>query len=179
MRYVLPAAVFAVLIAFFWVGLRLNPGEVPSPLIGKPGPAFELPELADPAEIVNNARMKGRPVLLNVWATWCAGCRAEHQMLMALAGSGKVPIFGMNYRDERDAALRWLADLGDPYVAVAYDPEGTASLDWGVYGAPETFLLDPEGTVVYKHLGPLTPTAWREEFVPRMEAMRAPTGGSR
>ena len=176
MRYVLPAVAFAILVGFFWVGLRLDPGEVPSPLIGKPAPTFELPELSDASRTVSNETLRGRPALLNVWATWCAGCRAEHDMLLAIAAQGDVPIYGLNYRDERDAALEWLDSLGNPYTAVAYDPDGTVSIDWGVYGAPETFLIDPNGIVVYKHIAPLTMNDWRDEFLPRIREMQ---GGAR
>lgn len=176
MRYVLPAVAFAVLVAFFWIGLRLNPGEVPSPLIGKPAPVFELPELSDQTRVINNETFRGGPALLNVWATWCGGCRLEHDLLLAISAEGDVPIYGLNYRDERAAALQWLRQLGNPYTAVAYDPEGTVSIDWGVYGAPETFLIDPDGVVVYKHIAPMTVEAWREEFLPRIREMR---GGSR
>jgi len=172
MRYLIPIGLFAVLGGFFFVGLHLDPSEVPSPLIGKPAPAFDLPELKDMEQRVSDADLKGRPTLLNVWATWCGGCRQEHEMLLQLSKQGGVPIYGLNYRDERTGALRWLDQLGDPYVAVGYDPSGTASLDWGVYGAPETFLMDPQGIVVYKHLGPMTSKAWREEFMPRIQQMQ-------
>ena len=176
MRYMVPAFLFTILILFFWVGLSLNPSEVPSPLIGKPAPSFDLPEISDLQQRVNNESMMGRPALLNVWATWCAGCRQEHDMLLKLAASQVVPIYGLNYRDQRDKAQQWLRQLGDPYVATGYDPDGTASLDWGVYGAPETFLIDPRGVVLYKHLGPLTPAVWRDEFAPRLDGMQ---GGGR
>ena len=172
MRYVLPAVVFAILVGFFWVGLKLNPSEVPSPLIGKPAPAFELPELTDTSVVVSNETLKGRPALLNVWATWCAGCRVEHELLLQIAAQGEVPVYGLNYRDERNLALNWLEQLGNPYTAVAYDPDGIVSIDWGVYGAPETFLIDPDGIVVYKHVAPLTVKDWTEEFLPRIRAMR-------
>lgn len=171
MRYVLPAAIFAVLVGFFWVGLYKDPSEVPSPFIGKPAPAFNLQDLADPGATVSNADLVGKPSILNVWATWCVGCRQEHETLMQLAAMDIVPIYGLNYRDNRDQALQWLVRLGDPYVATGYDPDGSAGLDWGVYGAPETFLMDPDGIVVYKHLGPLSFAVWREEFMPRIQAM--------
>lgn len=182
LKYLLPALAFLVLAAFFYRGLFLDPRTVPSPLIGKLAPAFELQDLRDPAETFATADMFGAPALLNVWATWCAGCRQEHSFLMQLARSGEVPLYGMNYRDERGAALDWLRRLGDPYVKVAYDPQGDGSLDWGVYGSPETFLLDPQGTVVYKHLGPLGPNVWEKEFRPRIAAMQgaqAAQGASR
>ena len=122
LRYLLPAVLFAALLAVFWKGLSLNPGEVPSPLIGKPAPAFQLEELSTPGQTFATADMRGRPALLNVWATWCAGCRQEHAFLMQLAKSGEVPIYGLNYRDERTPALAWLRELGDPYEMTAYDP---------------------------------------------------------
>jgi cytochrome c biogenesis protein CcmG/thiol:disulfide interchange protein DsbE len=172
MRYALPAVVFAILVGFFWVGLKLNPSEVPSPLIGKPAPAFELPELTDTSVVISNETLKGSPALLNVWATWCAGCRVEHELLLQIAAQGEVPVYGLNYRDERNLALNWLEQLGNPYTAVAYDPDGIVSIDWGVYGAPETFLIDPDGIVVYKHIAPLTVKDWTEEFLPRIRAMQ-------
>ena len=172
MRFVLPALFFAVLAGFFYVGLGLDPSKVPSPLIGKPGPAFEVPELQRSGEVVNNATMAGKPALLNVWATWCAACRQEHDALLTLARNELIPIYGLNYKDDRNAAIRWLQQLGDPYTAIAYDPDGMVGLDWGVYGAPETFLIDPDGVVVYKHIAPLTMQIWRDEFVPRIEQMQ-------
>lgn len=176
MRYMIPGLVFSILVLFFWLGLSLDPSEVPSPLVGKPGPAFEVEELQNPGEVVNNATMAGKPALLNVWATWCAACRLEHDALLALANSKAIPIYGLNYKDDRNSAIRWLQQLGDPYTATAYDPEGKVGLDWGVYGAPETFLLDPNGVVVYKHISPMSLEVWRTEFVPRIEQMQ---GGSR
>jgi cytochrome c biogenesis protein CcmG, thiol:disulfide interchange protein DsbE len=172
LKYLLPAIVFLGLVAAFWRGLSLNPSVVPSPLIGKPAPAFELEDLRQPDQTFAHTAMLGQPAVLNVWATWCAGCRQEHGFLMQLARSGEVPLYGMNYRDERGPALEWLSRLGDPYLRVAYDPEGAGSLDWGVYGSPETFLMDPQGTVVYKHLGPLNPEIWTREFRPRIAAMQ-------
>jgi cytochrome c biogenesis protein CcmG, thiol:disulfide interchange protein DsbE len=172
LKYLLPALAFFVLAAFFYRGLFLDPRTVPSPLIGKPAPAFELEDLRLPEQTFAMSDMLGQPAVLNVWATWCAGCRQEHPFLMQLARSGEVALYGMNYRDERSKALDWLRRLGDPYLRVAYDPEGNGSLDWGVYGSPETFLLDPSGTVVYKHLGPLGPSVWEQEFRPRIAAMK-------
>jgi cytochrome c biogenesis protein CcmG, thiol:disulfide interchange protein DsbE len=172
LKYLLPALAFFVLAAFFYRGLFLDPRTVPSPLIGKPAPAFELEDLRLPEQTFAMSDMLGQPAVLNVWATWCAGCRQEHPFLMQLARSGEVALYGMNYRDERSKALDWLRRLGDPYLRVAYDPEGNGSLDWGVYGSPETFLLDPSGTVVYKHLGPLGPSVWEQKFRPRIAAMK-------
>lgn len=172
MRALIPAVVFAVLVGFFAYGLRLNPGEVPSPLIGRPAPQFDLERLRAPGERIDTATLTAQPALLNVWATWCVGCRQEHETLLAIARTGEVRIFGLNYRDDRDAAVQWLDRLGDPYVASAYDPAGAVSIDWGVYGAPETFLVDAEGVVRYKHIGPLTMDVWRDELLPLIRAAR-------
>ena len=172
MRYMLPGLFFSILVLFFWLGLSLDPSEVPSPLVGKPGPTFELPELQRAGEVVSNETMAGQPALLNVWATWCAACRLEHDTLLALSSSKAIPIYGLNYKDDRQSAIRWLDQLGDPYTAVAFDPDGMVGLDWGVYGAPETFLLDPNGVVVYKYIAPISLAVWRDEFVPRIEKMQ-------
>jgi cytochrome c biogenesis protein CcmG/thiol:disulfide interchange protein DsbE len=166
LRFLVPALAFAVLVGFFVVGLRSDPGQIPSPLIGRPAPAFALESLGDPAWTVGSADFAGRPWLLNVWGTWCVGCRQEHEALMAIAEQARVPMMGLNLWDKREPALRWLAELGNPYVSVAFDPEGRTAIDWGVYGAPETFLIDGSGLVVKKHIGPITPDVWEHEFLP-------------
>ncbi len=166
MRGLIPGFLFAILVVFFWAGLSLDPGEVPSPLIGKPAPRFQLESLADPDVAIDNDTLAGTPALFNVWATWCVGCRHEHDMLLAIRDEGVVPIYGLNYKDERPKALAWLRQLGDPYVATAFDPTGSVSIDWGVYGAPETFLVDADGIVRYKHIGPLTEDVWENELKP-------------
>ena len=173
-RYAIPAVLFAVLGLFFLRGLDLNPGYVPSPLVGKPMPAFELPALHDPATTVGSADLQDQIALLNVWATWCVGCRAEHPFLVRLAAESDVPLYGLNWKDDRAAALAWLENLGDPYVASAYDANGEVAIDWGVYGAPETFLIGADGRVLYKHIAPLTAEVWQREFVPRIAAEREP-----
>ena len=167
-RYLVPLSIFAVLAAFFFRGLSLNPGYVPSPLLGKPAPEFELPRLKDPAATLGSRDIDGHVALLNVWATWCVGCRQEHGFLVDLAESGAVPIYGLNWKDDRQTALNWLTDLGDPYVASAFDHTGEVAIDWGVYGAPETFLLGRDGTVLYKHIAPLDEVVWAREFLPRI-----------
>jgi cytochrome c biogenesis protein CcmG/thiol:disulfide interchange protein DsbE len=167
-RYAIPIVLFVILAIFFARGLSLNPGYVPSPLIGKPMPAFALPRLKDPLAALSSADIQGQVALLNVWATWCVGCRAEHAFLVDLAAQGTVPIYGLNWKDDRAAALNWLAQLGDPYVASAYDEAGKVAIDWGVYGAPETFLIGRNGTVLYKHIAPLTREIWEREFMPRI-----------
>ena len=166
LRFLVPAAAFAALVAFFVIGLKHDPGEIPSPLIGKPAPEFLLESLGDPAWKVGTADFAGRPWLLNVWATWCVGCRQEHEALLAIARENRVPIMGLNWRDDRSLALRWLEQLGNPYVSVAFDPEGRTAIDWGVYGAPETFLMDASGQVVKKHIGAITLDVWKREFLP-------------
>lgn len=173
-RYLLPLGLFGVLVAFFWIGLGLDPGEVPSPLIGKPAPEFELPRLDDSSATVGTRDWKDQVVLFNVWGTWCVGCRQEHDTLLAIADSGIVPIYGLDWKDEPARAKQWLTQLGDPYVANAVDLDGRVAIDWGVYGAPETFLIDAEGNVIYKYIGPLSMRAWQEELLPRvLEAKEA------
>lgn len=174
-RFLLPALAFAGLVVFFIIGLQQDPGRIESPLIGKPAPAFALESLGDPAWKVGSADFAGRPWLLNVWATWCGGCRQEHETLMAIAAENRVPMMGLNWRDDRALALRWLAQLGNPYVSVAFDPDGRTAIDWGVYGAPETFLIGADGNVLHKHIGPLTLEAWQQDFVPLLPAQ----GGER
>ena len=169
-RYVIPIALFAVLAVFFARGLNLNPGYVPSPLIGKPAPAFELPRLKDPAATISNDVFAGQTSLFNVWGTWCPGCRTEHAFLNEISKTSGVPIYGLNWKDDRAAALNWLATLGDPYTQSGFDEIGEVAIDWGVYGAPETFLIGRNGTVLYKHIAPLTPEVWEQEFIPRIEA---------
>jgi cytochrome c biogenesis protein CcmG/thiol:disulfide interchange protein DsbE len=176
---VLPLAVMLVLGAFFARGLNLNPGYVPSPLVGKPMPSFALPRLDDSSVQIGSEDIRGRLALLNVWATWCIGCRQEHAFLVELAQTSGVPIYGLNWKDDRAAALEWLDRLGNPYVASAFDENGAVAIDWGVYGAPETFLLAPDGTVLYKHIAPLTPEVWSSEFLTRIEECGAPCSAGR
>ena len=173
-RYVLPLVAVAVLLVFLVMGLRHgDPRALPSPFIGKPAPEFELPTLKNPEVTIGKAHMLGEYSIVNVWATWCVMCRQEHPFLMELARSKTIPIYGINWRDSRPEAIRWLDQLGDPYIASAFDEDGRVGIDWGVYGAPETFLVDPEGTVIYKHLGPLGPDIWQREFVARMNTTEA------
>lgn len=172
LRYLLPIVVFGALLALFVVGLNRDPSYVPSPLLGKPAPEFELPRLEDPANTVKRADLLGDVSLVNVWATWCVGCRQEHPFLVELARRGEVPIFGLNWKDDPASARAWLARLGNPYKATAVDQDGRVAIDWGVYGAPETFLIDASGRVLYKHIAPLTPEVWEREFVPRIRQAR-------
>ncbi len=164
-RY-LPLGIFAVIAAFLAIGLFLDPREVPSPLINKPAPAFSLPQLHQPRQTFSRDDMKGKVWLLNVWASWCVACREEHPVLVELARSGAVPIVGLNYKDERRDGLRWLAQFGDPYRLSAYDYDGRIGIDYGVYGVPETFLIDKNGIIRYKRIGVVTPEILRDKILP-------------
>lgn len=171
-RYLVPLIAFAVLIPVLMIGLTRDPRELPSPLLEQAAPQFELPALTDPARMVGSASFANQMALVNVWATWCPGCRQEHGFLMELAEQNVIPIFGLNWRDNRPEALRWLNALGDPYIDSAYDEDGRVGIDWGVYGAPETFLVDENGIVIHKHIAPLTRAVWEEEFLPLIEARK-------
>jgi cytochrome c biogenesis protein CcmG/thiol:disulfide interchange protein DsbE len=172
-RYYLPLAGLAALVAFFYLGLYGNPAKLPSPLIGKPAPLFSLPSLEDPGRKVSNRDYAGKPYVLNVWGTWCPGCRDEHATLLEISRRGGIALIGLNWQDQREAALQWLEQLGNPYTEVAFDGDGKVAIDWGIYGAPETFLVSADGRVLHKYIGPLTPAAWMQEFVPRIRAATA------
>jgi cytochrome c biogenesis protein CcmG/thiol:disulfide interchange protein DsbE len=168
-RFIVPIGLFAALLAFFYVGLGRDKETLPSPLIGKAAPAFELSRVEDAAQKISTKEFAGRMYVLNVWATWCAGCRQEHGTLLEIARRNVVPIVGLDWKDELPLAQRWLSELGNPYVATAFDAEGRVAIDWGVYGAPETFLVDEKGLVVHKHIGPLSIEAWDRDFMPKIE----------
>lgn len=170
MRYALPLVAFVVVVGFLAVGLERDPRLVPSPLIGKPLPAFALPRLADAADVDNTA-LAGQVYVLNVWASWCVACREEHPLLVELGNSGRVKLVGMNYKDERADALAWLERRGDPYVFSLYDHEGRLGLDLGVYGVPETFVIDQDGIVRFKHVGPLDAGTLNEAVLPLVERL--------
>ncbi|HSG97805.1 MAG TPA: DsbE family thiol:disulfide interchange protein [Woeseiaceae bacterium] len=168
-RYLWPLIGVGALIVFLVLGLlHGDPRALPSPFIGKAAPEFELPTLKNPEVTIGKQNLLGQYSIVNVWATWCVMCKVEHRFLLDLAASRTIPIYGINWRDSRPDAIGWLNELGDPYIASAYDADGRVGIDWGVYGAPETFLVDPEGTVIYKHLGPLDKDIWQREFVARM-----------
>jgi cytochrome c biogenesis protein CcmG/thiol:disulfide interchange protein DsbE len=165
-RFVLPLALFVGLVVFLAIGLRRDPHEVPSPLINKPAPAFQLPQLHEPTKTFSAQEMRGKVWLLNVWASWCVSCREEHPVLLDLARSGAVPLYGLNYKDQRTDALAWLSELGDPYLLSAADLDGRVGIDYGVYGAPETYLIDREGIIRFKFIGPLTPDVIQKQILP-------------
>ena len=171
-RYIVLIVVFLSMLGIFVVGLDRDPSELPSPLIDKPAPHFDLPRVRDPMSTVGNKDYAGQLVLVNIWATWCVGCRQEHDYLLKLARETDIPIYGLNWRDRRDDALTWLRELGDPYVASGFDEDGRVGIDWGVYGAPETFLISADGIVLYKHLSPLSEAVWQKEFQPRILAAK-------
>jgi len=175
LRFLVPLAIFIVLAAFLYRGLSLDPKKVPSPLVGKPMPEFSLPRLQEPAATISDKDLRGKVSILNIWATWCVSCRAEHEVLLLLAKSGKVDIYGLNYKDERAKAQQWLVQLGDPYVANAFDADGRAGIDWGVYGAPETFIMDRQGIIRHKHIGPLTVEILNERILPLIEELQSAT----
>ena len=170
--YFLPIVVLAGLIAFFWRGLYLNPRVLPSPLIGKSVPTFSLPRLHNSGDPFTQHEFFGKVSLLNVWATWCVACREEQQTLMDFSRQKLVPIYGLDYKDDRQNALAWLAQRGNPYAAVAFDVSGDTAINWGVYGAPETFLIDAHGIIRYKYIGPLTPDMIQKDLLPRIQALR-------
>ena len=165
-RFLIPLGVFVVLVVFLAVGLTLNPRDVPSPLKDKPAPAFKLPQLAAAGTSFSPADMKGRVWLFNVWASWCVSCRQEHPLLVAFAKEGKVPVVGLNYKDQETDAKGWLAQFGDPYVLSAVDADGRVGIDYGVYGVPETYVIDKAGMIRMKHTGPITPESLQKQILP-------------
>lgn len=167
-RYVVPLVLFLGIGALFWRGLGMNPNYVPSALLGKPVPTFSLPSVKDPQATVSTETLAGKVSLVNVWGTWCVECRHEHGFLLELAKAG-VPIYGLNVRDDRSAAITWLSTLGDPYVSSGFDPDNKAGIEWGVTGAPETFLIGSDGTILHKHISPLTPRIWQRDFLPLLK----------
>ena len=166
MRFLIPLILFIVMVAFLAVGLKLDPREVPSPFIGKPTPAFNLPQLADPGKSFSNANLRGQVSLLNVWASWCVSCKQEHPFLLKLAKQNILPIYGLDYKDEREAGIEWLNRLGNPYTVSVFDADGKVGIEWGVYGVPETFVIDKQGVIRHKHTGPITEESWQKTLLP-------------
>jgi cytochrome c biogenesis protein CcmG/thiol:disulfide interchange protein DsbE len=169
--FLVPLVLFILLAAFLLRGLWLNPREVPSPLIGKPAPQFTLPKLQSDAQFASKD-MLGQVWIFNVWASWCTPCRAEHPLFNQLATQKLVPIVGLNYKDTPQAAKRWLAELGDPYVFTVADSDGRVGIDYGVYGVPETFVIDKKGVIRHKHIGPVTPEAMQKKIIPLVRELQ-------
>jgi len=165
-RFLIPLVLFIALVVFLAIGLRHDPHEVPSPLINKPAPTFQLAQLREPEKRFSAEEMRGKVWLLNVWASWCITCRDEHPLLLEYARSKAVPIYGLNYKDKREDALSWLGELGDPYVLSVSDLDGRVGIDYGVYGAPETYLIDRNGVIRFKQIGPVTPDIWEQKILP-------------
>ena len=171
-RFLWPLVLFLVLVGFLAVGLKLDPREVPSPLIDKPAPAFQAPLLARPEVQISRQDLLGKVWMLNVWASWCVACQQEHPVLVAYARQpGATPVYGLNYKDQRDAGLGWLQRYGNPYVDSVYDPDGRIGIDYGVYGVPETFVIDRAGVIRHKHIGPITPAVLRDTIEPLLRKL--------
>jgi cytochrome c biogenesis protein CcmG/thiol:disulfide interchange protein DsbE len=171
-RFLLPLAIFVVMVGFLAVGLTLNPREVPSPLVGKPAPAFSLPQLHESDQVFSPKDLTGKVWLLNFWASWCNGCKDEHPVLMQLAKSGDVPIYGVDYKDTRPEALAWLARWGNPYQLVAVDEAGRAGINYGVYGVPETYVIDKAGKIRYKQIGPVDQDVLEQKILPLVRELQ-------
>jgi len=171
-RFLIPLGIFIVLVGFLAVGLRLDPREVPSPLINKPAPPFTLPELMDPQRTFSQKDMLGKVWLLNVWASWCVSCREEHPVLVEFSKRNIVPVYGLNYKDDRKDALAWLARLGNPYTTSIMDRDGRIGIDYGVYGVPETYVIDKQGVIRYKQIGPVTPEILDAKIVPLVKKLQ-------
>jgi cytochrome c biogenesis protein CcmG/thiol:disulfide interchange protein DsbE len=170
-RWSIPLAIFAVLVAFLWIGLGRDPREVPSPLIDKPAPSFTLPQLHD-GKPMSTADLKGKVWLLNVWASWCVSCRVEHPLLLQLAKANLVPVYGLDYKDKPDDGRAWLSQNGDPYTASIVDQDGRVGIDYGVYGVPETYVIDGKGLIRYKRIGPVTEQILRDKILPLVRQLR-------
>jgi cytochrome c biogenesis protein CcmG, thiol:disulfide interchange protein DsbE len=172
-RYLLPLGLFVALAVFLGIGLKLDPREVPSPFIDKPAPALELPTLFDNSKTISNSDLKGKPWILNVWASWCVACRQEHQIFVSYSRSKRVPLVGLNYKDAANDAKAWLQELGNPYDIIAFDLQGSAGIEWGVYGVPETFVIDAEGIVRYKHIGPVSSSTMKNTIIPLLQSLQS------
>ena len=171
-KLLIPLAVFVVLAGFLFVGLWRDPREVPSPLIGKPAPAFALPRLDAADQTIRREDLLGKAWMLNVWASWCAPCREEHPLLVEFGRKKLVPIYGLNYKDTRAAGQGFLRQLGNPYEATLFDGDGRTGIDFGVYGVPETFVIDKQGTIRYKQIGPVTAEALEKKILPLVRELQ-------
>jgi cytochrome c biogenesis protein CcmG/thiol:disulfide interchange protein DsbE len=175
-KRLLPLIAFSLLALLLGVGVLMNSGKdtsaIPSPLIGKPAPAFSLPVLGEPSRLITNADLRGAPYLLNVWGSWCPACRDEHPVITELAQSGRIKVVGYDYKDEPEDAQRWLEQFGNPYALVIADQDGRAAFDWGIYGAPESFLVDAQGIVRWKYIGPMSDGVVRDLLLPELEKLK-------
>lgn len=171
MRFLVLFVVFISMLLLFSIGLKLDPSHVPSPLIGKTMPAFSGEDLRLPTKTIEHSDWLGQPALINIWASWCVACLSEHPLLMEFSKTRTYPIYGIDYKDQRDDALKWLATHGDPYTMSLYDISGRVGIDWGVYGVPETFVIDHVGTIHYKHIGPIDETIMQETLIPMLETL--------
>jgi cytochrome c biogenesis protein CcmG/thiol:disulfide interchange protein DsbE len=173
LKYIIPLALFVTISVFLALGLKLKPNEIPSPFIGKPAPVFSASRLDAPEQKLSPKDFKGQVWLFNVWASWCVSCRAEHPVLNELAQQQKAVIVGLNYKDKTDAALNWLRTLGNPYNVSIMDQDGRIGIDWGVYGVPETFVVDKKGVIRYKHTGPVSANAVEQTLLPLIAQLQA------
>jgi cytochrome c biogenesis protein CcmG/thiol:disulfide interchange protein DsbE len=171
-RFLVPLGIFLVLSVFLAVGLKLDPREVPSPLIDKAAPPFKLAQLQDPGKTLAPGDLKGKVWIFNVWASWCVTCLQEHPLLVELSRQNLVPIYGLNYKDGRDNALKWLARHGNPYTLSAIDADGRVGIDYGVYGVPETYVIDKNGVIRFKQIGPVTPKVLEEKILPLVRQLQ-------
>ncbi len=175
-RRLLPLLAFMALASLLWVGVRMNSGRdntaIPSPLLGKPAPHFALPVFGDASRHVTDHDLLGKPYLLNVWGSWCVNCAQEHAQVTALAQSGQVRVIGYNYKDAPGDAHRWLQTMGNPYALILADEDGSAALDWGIYGAPETYLVDAKGIIRWKTIGPISAQLVHDELQPRLARLQ-------
>ena len=170
-KFIIPIGLFALLGVLLAYGLKLDPHKIPSPLVGKPLPAFSLPTLENPDKSFANADLHGKVVLINVWASWCVACKQEHPVLMRLAGEKRVPLIGLNYKDKRADAVRMLKADGNPYDLSIVDADGRVGIDWGVYGVPETFVIDKQGVIRYKYIGPISTEVWERTILPLVQKL--------
>ena len=172
-RFLIPLGIFVVVVGFLAVGLTLNPRDLPSPLVGRPAPDFSLPQLYDQEKIFSPKELRGKVWLLNVWASWCEACKEEHPVLLRVAKAGEVPIYGMDYKDKREEAVAWLRERGNPYVVVAVDESGRVGIDYGVYGVPETYVIDKAGVIRYQQIGPLREDTVQGKILPLVRGLQA------
>lgn len=177
-KHLIPLIAFISLAVFLGIGLTLNPRALPSAMIGKPAPAFTLSSLSGSQSSVSPDDLKGKRWILNVWASWCVSCRYEHPLFNEIAEKTDIPIIGLNYKDDIDDARQWLKERGNPYLKVALDSNGDVGIDWGVYGVPETFVIDEQGLVVYKHAGPITADIVRQEIWPLFDSAMSSSSGT-